>query len=180
MACRDVNRSENALKEVKDRSNNSLVYLLKLDLTSMDSIREFAKNFQEIESRLHILVCNAGIMAVEKGKTKDGFEMQIGVNHLGHFLLTNLLLDLLKMSSPSRIVVVSSSLHKTGKINKEDLMSEKSYGRWSAYGQSKLANVLFAKELAKKLDGTGVTVNSLHPGKFIDLLNLWTLSLKFP
>lgn len=166
MACRDVNRSKNALNEVRDRSNNSQVFLLKLDLTSTDLIREFVQKFQEVESRLDILICNAGIMAVPRDTTQDGFEMQFGVNHLGHFLLTNLLLDMLKMSAPSRIVVVSSVAHKIGKINKEDLMSEKSYGRWWAYGQSKLANVLFAKELAKRLEGTGVTVNSLHPGNY--------------
>jgi NAD(P)-dependent dehydrogenase (short-subunit alcohol dehydrogenase family) len=167
MACRDVNRSKNALNEVRDRSNNSQVFLLPLDLTSTDSIREFVRKFQEIESRLHILVCNAGIMAIPRSTTNDGFEMQFGVNHLGHFLLTNLLLDMLKMNAPSRIVVVSSLAHKIGKINKEDLMGEKSYGKWSAYGQSKLANILFSNELAKRLEGTGVTVNSLHPGNLL-------------
>lgn len=106
-------------------------------------------------------------MATSKGQTKDGFEMQLGVNHLGHFLLTNLLLDMLKASAPSRIIVVSSSLHKIGKINKDDLMSERSYWRWLAYGQSKLANILFVRELAKKLIDTGVTVNCLHPGNLI-------------
>lgn len=99
-----------------------------------------------------------------KMSTVDGFEMQLGVNHLGHFLLTNLLLDLLKQSSPSRIVVVSSEAHKWGRINREDLMSEKNYSKYKAYGQSKLANILFARELGKKLEGTGVTTYSCHPG----------------
>lgn len=107
---------------------------------------------------------NAGVMASPKAMTKDGFEQQIGVNHMGHFLLTNLLLDLLKISAPSRIVVVSSLFHLYGRINKEDLNSEKSYWRWIAYGQSKLANILFTKELARQLEGTSVTVNALHPG----------------
>lgn len=106
-------------------------------------------------------------MACPKSFTKDGFEMQIGVNHLGHFLLTNLLLDMLKLSSPSRIIVVSSSGHKLSGINKNDLMSEMSYNKIKAYGQSKLANILFALELSKRLHGTGVTVNSLHPGMII-------------
>lgn len=139
--------------------------MLKLDLASMSSIREFSRNFHRIESRLDILICNAGIMAVPKALTEDNFEMQLGVNHLGHFLLTNLLLDMLKLSSPSRIVVVSSMAHSFGKINKDDLLSEKKYGKWGAYGQSKLANILFTRELAKKLEGTGVTVNCCHPGK---------------
>lgn len=103
-------------------------------------------------------------MACPKLYTTDGFEMQLGVNHLGHFLLTNLLLDLLKAASPSRIVVVSSVAHKWGRINRDDLMSEKSYNKLTAYGQSKLANILFAKELAKRLEGTGVTTYSCHPG----------------
>lgn len=96
--------------------------------------------------------------------TKDGFEMQIGVNHMGHFLLTNLLLDMLKSSAPSRIVVLSSIAHHFGSINQDDLNSEKSYNKFKAYSQSKLANVLFSRELSKRLMGTGVTVNSVHPG----------------
>jgi retinol dehydrogenase 13 len=96
--------------------------------------------------------------------TNEGFEMQIGVNHMGHFLLTNLLLDYLKLSTPSRIVNVSSIAHTRGEINTADLNSEKSYDEAKAYEQSKLANVLFTRELAKRLEGSGVTVNSLHPG----------------
>lgn len=103
-------------------------------------------------------------MRTPNSKTRDGFEMQLGVNHLGHFLLTNLLLDTLKSSAPSRIVNVSSVAHQRGKINKEDLNSDKNYSPSEAYAQSKLANILFTKELAKKLEGTGVTVNAVHPG----------------
>lgn len=100
----------------------------------------------------------------ERLTTKDGLELQIGTNHFGHFLLTNLLLDMLKASAPSRIINVSSHAHKFGKINRDDIHLVKSYSRWGAYGQSKLANVLFTRELAKRLKGTNVTANSLHPG----------------
>lgn len=103
-------------------------------------------------------------MVAPKSLTTDGFESQIGINHLGHFLLTNLLLNALKAAAPSRIIVVSSMAHIGGSINKEDLNSEKSYDRIKAYCQSKLANILFTRHLAKKLDNTGVTVNALHPG----------------
>lgn len=120
--------------------------------------------FKSEETKLHILINNAGIMDCPRMLTKDGFEMQIGVNHMGHFLLTLLLLDVLRASAPSRIVVVSSLAHRFGTINKDDLNSEKSYSRKFAYAQSKLANVLFTRELAKRLEGSGVTVNALHPG----------------
>lgn len=103
-------------------------------------------------------------MRCPQSLTKDGLEMQLGVNHMGHFLLTNLLLDTLKQSSPSRIVVVSSIAHTRGDINVTDLNSEKSYDEGAAYSQSKLANILFTVELAKRLKSTGVTVNALHPG----------------
>lgn len=103
-------------------------------------------------------------MACPRSTTADGLELQIGTNHFGHFLLTNLLLDLLKASAPSRIINVASVLHIIGKINREDLNSEKSYQKLLAYGQSKLANILFTRELAKRLAGTGVVANSLHPG----------------
>lgn len=116
------------------------------------------------EQRLDVLINNAGIFQCPYMKTEDSFEMQFGVNHLGHFLLTNLLMDLLKRSAPSRVVVVSSKLYKYGEINFDDLNSEKSYNKSFGYSRSKLANILFTRELAKRLDGTGVTVNVLHPG----------------
>lgn len=164
IACRDVKRGEDAQKDIREKSKSSNVHFLQLDLASMDSIREFSRKFHSMESYLHILVNNAGVMACPKSLTTDGFEMHMGTNHLGHFLLTNLLLDMLKQSTPSRVVVVSALTHKWGSINKDDLMGENSYCKFKAYCQSKLANNLFVRELSKKLEGSGVTVNSCHPG----------------
>lgn len=113
---------------------------------------------------MHLLINNAGVMAMPYAKTVDGLEMQIGTNHFGHFLLTYLLLDYLKASTPARVITVSSHAHKFGRIKRDDINSEKSYSKWGAYGQSKLANILFSRELSKRLAGTGVVSNSLHPG----------------
>jgi NAD(P)-dependent dehydrogenase (short-subunit alcohol dehydrogenase family) len=173
IACRDNQRGDNALREIKRESGSDNVFFVQLDLASMESIREFSTNFHELENQLHLLINNAGVMACPKNLTADGFELQIGVNHLGHFLLTHLLLDLLKQSAPSRIVVVSSSAYSFGKINKEDLLSETNYSKYSAYSQSKLANVLFANELTRRLVGTGVTANSCHPGVVRTELGRW-------
>lgn len=166
IACRDIKRGEDALLEIKGRSGSDDIHFLQLDLASMQSIREFSRKFHQLENKLHILINNAGVMACPRSLTADGFEIQFGTNHLGHFLLTNLLLDLIKLAAPSRIVIVSSLLHRIGSIKKHDLMHEQSYWKWFVYGQSKLANVLFARELSKRLAGSRVTVNALHPGKF--------------
>lgn len=164
MACRDMERGQAALKEVIENSENDNVTCMKLDLSDSKSIREFADNINKGEEKLNILLNNAGVMVCPYGKTADGFEMQIGVNHMGHFLLTHLLLDLIKRSAPARIINVSSVAHKFGSINLEDINSEKAYDKNWAYAQSKLANVLFTRSLAKRLEGTGVTAYSLHPG----------------
>ncbi|CAL8313401.1 unnamed protein product [Merluccius merluccius] len=164
MACRDAERGQAAVKEVVAGSQNADVAYMKLDLSDTKSIREFAEAVNQGEPKLNILINNAGIMAIPYAKTADGFEMQIGVNHLGHFLLTRLLIDLMKRSAPARVVTVSSMAHAWGDMNFDDLNSEKSYDKKSAYQQSKLANVLFTRSLAKKLEGTGVTAYSLHPG----------------
>ena len=120
--------------------------------------------FLDRHDRLHVLVNNAGLMLRRRTLTEDGLEMTFAVNHLAYFLLTNLLLDVIRISAPARIVNVSSMAHMTGSINFDDLQSEKSYSSMGAYRQSKLANILFTYELARRLEGTGVTVNSLHPG----------------
>lgn len=163
LACRDFNRCESARLDIIAKTGNNNIFNRQLDLSSFKSIRSFVEQFLAEETRLDVLINNAGVFG-PKRTTDDNFDLTFGVNHLGHFLLTNLLLDLLKASSPSRIVIVSSKLHKIGVIKKDDLNREKSYGVYEAYAQSKLANLLFAQSLSKKLSGTAVTVNSLHPG----------------
>ena len=181
IGCRNVEKGKEALKEIQERSGSERIFLEKLDLASLESVRTFADKILKSESRLDILVNNAGVMACPYQKTEDGFEMQFGVNHLGHFLLTMLLLDRLKRSQPSRIVNVSSSAHRmgNGKINFEDINYEKSYDAWSAYFNSKLANVLFTRELSKRLEGTHVTVNALHPGVISTELQRHSTMMKF-
>ncbi|XP_028407389.1 retinol dehydrogenase 11-like [Dendronephthya gigantea] len=167
MACRDMKRGEDALNDVAEKSGSSNLVLKQLDLASLASVRTLAEDVNKTEPALHVLINNAGVMIPpELQKTQDGFEIQMGVNHFGHFLLTNLLLDLLKSSQPSRIVVVSSMAHSmtSSSFNFDNINCEKFYRKWDAYGQSKLANILFTRELAKRLGGTDVTVNSLHPG----------------
>uniref|UniRef100_A0A3Q3VTC2 Uncharacterized protein n=1 Tax=Mola mola TaxID=94237 RepID=A0A3Q3VTC2_MOLML len=163
MACRDMERAQAAVKDVIECSDNENVVCMKLDLADSKSIREFTEAINK-EPKLNILINNAGVMVCPYGKTADGFEMQIGVNHMGHFLLTHLLIDLIKRSAPARIITVSSMAHSWSSINLEDINSEKNYDKKKAYSQSKLANVLFTRSLAKKLEGTGVTTYSLHPG----------------
>ncbi|KAK1171601.1 retinol dehydrogenase 13-like [Acipenser oxyrinchus oxyrinchus] len=165
MCCRDMVKCENAAKEIRGETLSHNVYARHLDLASIKSIREFANKINEEEERVDILINNAGVMRCPHWQTEDGFEMQFGVNHLGHFLLTNLLLDKMKHSAPSRIINVSSLAHVVGEIDFNDLNWEKKkYNTKVAYCQSKLANVLFTKELARQLQGPGVTVNALHPG----------------
>lgn len=165
--CRRVEAGHKAFEKFKAKGR---VEIMKLDLGSFDSVRDFVDNFKQKYDRLNGLVNNAGIMVPPEGRTEDGFETQFGVNHLGHFLLTELLLDTLKASSPSRIVNVSSVAHierggKGGKIFFDDYNFEKQpYDREVAYSQSKLANILHANELARRLQGTDVYVFSVHPG----------------
>ncbi|MBC7476303.1 MAG: SDR family oxidoreductase [Candidatus Sericytochromatia bacterium] len=165
MVCRSKEKGEKALEEVKNLSNNKNVELMLCDFASQQSIRDFAEKFKSKYKYLNILVNNAGLSIPEKSVTKDGIESTFATNHLGYFLLTNLLLDLLKSSSPARIVNVASDAHKTAHIDFEDInYDRKKYNSTKAYCDSKLANVLFTRELSRRLKGTNVTVNSLHPG----------------
>ena len=164
LACRNISKADVAAKDIQNKTGNSKVIVKELDLASLRSVRKFASEINESEERLDILVNNAGIMRCPYGTTEDGFEMQLGVNHLGHFLLTNLLLDKLQKSQPSRIINVSSLAHTRGKICFDDLQSKREYSPGPAYAQSKLANVLFTRELSKKLDSTDITVTAVHPG----------------
>ncbi|KAL4657269.1 retinol dehydrogenase 12-like isoform X1 [Arapaima gigas] len=164
MACRDTAKAEAAQKEIIEDSGNQDVVVRRLDLSDTKSIREFAEAVNKDEKHINILINNAGVMMCPYAKTADGFEMQFGVNHLGHFLLTYLLVDLIKRSAPARIINVSSMAHSWGTIRLDDINSEKSYDTRKAYGQSKLANILCTRSLARRLQGTGVTVYALHPG----------------
>ncbi|MDA0241775.1 MAG: oxidoreductase [Chloroflexi bacterium] len=166
MACRDLSKAEKAKTEVLAANPTAKLDVMRLDNASLDSVRTFAAAFKAKYGRLNILLNNAGVMAIPRTLTKDGFEMQIGVNHIAHFALTGLLLDLLTATPNARIHNTSSSAAFSGRIYFDDLMGETSYGRWSAYGQSKLANVFFATELNKRLKAAGYDTisNSSHPG----------------
>src|SRR5947209_6245119 len=164
LACRSATRGEAARQDIVRDSGNSKVYLEIVDLASEDSTRSFAEEFKRKYPRLDVLVNNAGVYTSHREVTEDGLERQFEVNYLSEFLLTHLLLDLLKQSAPSRIVNVSSSAHEGGTIRFDDLQGEQRYGGFRAYNQSKLAQVLFTRELATRLVGSGVTVNACHPG----------------
>jgi NAD(P)-dependent dehydrogenase (short-subunit alcohol dehydrogenase family) len=164
MVARNAEKGEAALADVRQRSANDRVTLLVADLASLSSVRRLAQDFRDQHQELHVLINNAGAFNSQRALSDDGYELTFAVNHLAHFLLTTLLLDLLKASAPSRIINVSSGAHTRAEINFDDLSAEAKYGGMSAYGQSKLANVLFTYELARQLAGTGVTANALHPG----------------
>ncbi len=164
MVARNKAKGEEALAEVRRASGSNTVELMLADLSSQKSIRSLAEQFKAKYDRLDVLVNNAGAILSNRELSVDGYEMTFALNHLGYFLLTNLLLDRLKAGAPSRVVNVSSAAHRMGHIHFDDLQLERGYSAWKAYGQSKLANVLFTVELARRLEGTGVTANSLHPG----------------
>jgi NAD(P)-dependent dehydrogenase (short-subunit alcohol dehydrogenase family) len=166
LACRDTARGHAAQDQIRQLTQDASIEVMQLDLASLASVRQFAEEFISKHNQLHILLNNAGVMAPPHRTTADGFELQLGTNHLGHFALTGLLLEVLLQTPHSRVITVSSVAERMGRINFDDLMSENSYERWTAYGQSKLANLLFAYELQRKLDAENASTISLavHPG----------------
>ncbi len=164
LVCRSQSRGAAALAEIKQRSENGSVALLVADLSSQQQVRRVAAAYRQQFGRLDVLVNNAAVAKRKRAVTEDGLELTFAVNHLAPFLLTHLLLDRLKASAPARVVTVSSAAHGDSTINFADLQGEQRYKSFGAYSQSKLANVLFTYELARRLQGTGVTANCLHPG----------------
>ncbi|MFQ5959949.1 MAG: SDR family oxidoreductase [Candidatus Methylomirabilales bacterium] len=164
MVCRNRERGEAALTEIKRESGNTALSLLLADLSSQAAIRQLAEHFKAQYPTLHVLINNAGIITKRRILTEDKLETQFAVNHLAYFLLTNLLLDTLKASAPARIINISSRAHQGVSIDFDDLQSEQSYRRIHVYAWTKLANVLFTYELSRRLKGTQVTANCLHPG----------------
>lgn len=162
LACRDKIKGAAALNDIIADSRSNSVYLMDLDLASIKSIKAFGIAFESRFGRLDILINNAGVVSRTRRETEDGFELQFGVNHLGHFALTTELLPLIEMSGNSRVIAVSSELHRAGRIAWDDLQSEVEYRMMRAYAQSKLANLLFIRELARR--APRVVAVALHPG----------------
>lgn len=166
LACRNREKGELAVRQICQEHPQSKIELRQLDLSDLASVQCFADEFTSRYARLDILINNAGIMAPPFGRTIDGFEIQFGTNHLGHFVLTGLLLNLITGTPKSRVVIVSSSMHLFGKMDFDNLNGEKHYHRQGAYAQSKLANLLFAYELQRRFDAAKVDAISVaaHPG----------------
>ena len=164
MVVRSIERGEKAKKEILSQTTTASIDLMTCDMSSMESIRNFAAEFKQKYTRLDVLINNAGAVFNKREVTAEGFERTLAVNYLGPFLLTNELLPLLKASAPSRIINVSSGLHKSGKIDLNDLQSARNYKGMGVYSNAKLMVIMFTYELARRLEGTGVTVNLLEPG----------------
>lgn len=161
---RNLEKGEAFKNEIVEKTGNHNIDLFECDLASLQSVRNFAAAFLAKYQELHILINNAGIWESKPSKSVDGIELTFAVNHLAPFLLTNLLLDVMKKSAPGRIVVVSSEAHRAGKINFNDLEGNSKWSSMGSYGQSKLANILFTRKLASLLANDKITVNCLHPG----------------
>jgi len=166
LACRNAQKGEQALRVIGAAAPGAQLELAELDLSSLGSVQSFAERFRSAHDGLDLLINNAGVMAPPRRQTADGFELQLGTNLLGHFALTARLIDLMEGHEDARVVTLSSNAHKMGRIDFEDLQSERGYMRWRAYGQSKLADLLFALELDRRLRAAGSSVKSLaaHPG----------------
>ncbi|MBY0275668.1 SDR family oxidoreductase [Candidatus Binatia bacterium] len=166
LACRDTGKAREAVAQIHTLQPSASLEAMQLDLASLESVHRFARDFAAKGIPLDVLCNNAGVMAIPRRTTAEGFEMQLGTNHLGHFALTGLLLEPLLAAPAARVVTVSSTAHKPGRIDFDDLQGEKTYRKWIAYAQSKLANLLFAYELQRRLDAAGARAISLacHPG----------------
>jgi hypothetical protein len=166
LACRSAERADGARASIVQSQPAASLEVMTLDLANLSSVRVFGAAFSARHDRLDVLCNNAGVMALPRRETVDGFEMQIGTNHLGHFALTGLLLPVLLRTPGSRVVTQSSNMHRIGRVDVDDLQGSTRYGRWAAYGQSKLANLLFAYELQRRLARAGAATASVacHPG----------------
>ena len=166
LACRNQAKGEKARRAIEMRAPTATVEVSELDLASLDSVRAFAERLRSEHDGVDLLINNAGVMATPHGRTADGFELQFGTNHLGHFALTGLVIDMLEGREDARVVTLSSGAHRIGKIAFDNLSGERRYFRWRAYGQSKLANLLFALELDRRMRAAGSAVKSMaaHPG----------------
>lgn len=162
MLCRNLQRGEAALMDVKAQSHSGDVFLMLCDLADMADIQRFCRDFRAQYPVLDVLINNAGVLSFARRETKDGLELHFGVCHVGHYLLTLSLMELMRPSS--RIVMVGSVAHKAGRIDFDDIGMRKGYSVARAYSRAKLCNMLFTKELARRLEGTGITVNCVHPG----------------
>jgi len=163
-AARNPEKASAALTKIRERSGSDDVHLLLADLGSLAGVSALARQFEERFDRLEVLINNAGLILGERTLTPDGFETTFAVNHLAPFLLTHLLMPRLRASIPSRVVTVASRAHVRARLDFDDLQSERGYSGFDAYGRSKLANILFTRELARRLAGTAITANCLHPG----------------
>ncbi|MDQ2754544.1 MAG: oxidoreductase [Actinomycetota bacterium] len=166
LACRNLAKAESAATGIRAYHPDAQVEVLPLDLADLSSVRKFVDHFEAAHDRLDLLVNNAGLMAVDESRTADGFETQLGVNHLGHFALTAHLRPILQATPHSRVAAMSSMGHRAGRMDFDDLMGERRYGRWRAYFQSKLANLLFTAELQRRLEAAGSSTIAVaaHPG----------------
>jgi NAD(P)-dependent dehydrogenase (short-subunit alcohol dehydrogenase family) len=166
LACRNTAKGESALGEIEAAVPDARLELAALDLSSLESVKSFAEQYLANHDGLDLLIANAGLMAPPRGETADGFELQLGTNHLGHFALTGRLLGAMEGRADARVVTLSSIAHKTGRIDFDDLQSEHRYNRWRAYGQSKLADLMSALELDRRLRAAHSTVRAIaaHPG----------------
>jgi NAD(P)-dependent dehydrogenase (short-subunit alcohol dehydrogenase family) len=174
MACIDVNDARPVCEGIQNESGNRAIEIMQLDLASLASIRKFATSFSEKYPQLHVLINNAGVYCAKRGETIDGFEKTIGINYLGPFLLTHLLLPVLKKTTEARVINVSSNAYAQGRLNLDNFHLKKGYQGFKAYANSKLAVVLFTLELADRLKDSCITVNAVHPGHVAtNIWNMW-------